>query len=138
MNSTYPANFESGIANRELVLIILMPICAVLLIIGLIAILLNKDRSRKKKKLQGQLSITSKKPSILSFPSSNSLNDNYSNNLKNTNLGNFDTILEETAENSLKIEFNFQKDDTNKEKDANSINSNLSSNSDYLELKMRI
>ena len=73
-----------------------MPICALLLIIGLVAIFMSKGRKRKTKRIQSQLSIASKKQSIVSFSSDTSFNDS-SNNFKNASFGNFDTILEETV-----------------------------------------
>jgi len=118
-----------------------MPICAILLIIGFVAVLLSKDRKKKKKKNQAHLHDGSKKQSIASFTSTNSFNDS-SNNLKNTIFGNFDTILEETAENSLKIEFKNEKKNMEKncsmEKDSNSLDSHYTINSDYIEMTMRI
>jgi hypothetical protein len=131
---------EDGISKRELVLAILMPICALLLIIGLVAIFMSKGRKRKTKRIQSQLSIASKKQSIVSLSSDTSFNDS-SNNFKNSSFGNFDTIFEETVENSPKIEIINEENDETKGKDSQdskSINSNDSTNSSYLEMTMRI
>jgi len=131
---------EDGISKRELVLAILMPICALLLIIGLAAIFMSKGRKRKTKRIQSQLSIASKKQSIVSFSSDTSFNDS-SNNFKNASFGNFDTILEETLENSPNIEIiNEENEETNGKdsQDSKSIKSSDSTNSSYLEMTMRI
>ena len=47
---------EPALDNRELVLAILLPICALLLFIGFVAILMSRKRTKRKHKLRKQLS----------------------------------------------------------------------------------
>ena len=99
---------EAGLAKRELVLVILMPICGLLLIIGIIGIIVSKDRARKRKRSKSKLA------SKLSSVSQQNMNESprlYSNNfnrkLSNYSRGNAQPILEEeiTLEETLENPF---------------------------------